>query len=77
MSPNNSQEILPDGFKMTELGFLRQDLLQLGSSHSARKTIEKKISVGILEPVGDTTYDKTFIASEILKIIHDKNDNRA
>jgi Fic family protein len=37
--------------------------------HTARKSIEKLVSVGILKQVGESSYGKTFIAEEILQTI--------
>ncbi len=50
-----------------------QRLLQVGSYHSAQKTIEKLVSVGILQPIHETTYEKTYLAAEILSAIHDES----
>lgn len=47
-----------------------QRLLQVGSYHSARKTVEKLVSAGILQPEGEATYGKAYIAAEILRIVH-------
>ncbi len=49
-----------------------QRLLQVGSYHSAQRSIEKLISAGILQPADDTVYGKTYVAAEILDIIHDE-----
>jgi Fic family protein len=49
-----------------------QRLLKVGSYHSARKNVEKLVSAGILQPEGDATYGKTYIAAEILRIVHDR-----
>ncbi|RME90529.1 MAG: Fic family protein [Anaerolineae bacterium] len=49
-----------------------QRLLQVGSYHSARKNVEKLVSAGILHPAEETTYGKTYMAIEILRIIHDE-----
>ena len=37
--------------------------------HTARKSIEKLVSVGVLKQVGESSYGKTFIAEEILQTI--------
>ncbi len=37
---------------------------------SAQRNVEKLVSMGILEPVGEATYGKTFVASKILAIIN-------
>jgi len=34
--------------------------------------VEKLVSAGILQPEGDATYGKTYIAAEILRIVHDR-----
>lgn len=47
-----------------------QRLLQVGSYHSARKTVEKLVSAGILQQEGEVTYGKVYIAAEILRIVH-------
>lgn len=47
-------------------------LLQVGSYHSAQKNVEKLVSAGILHPAEEATYGKTYIATEILRIIHDE-----
>ncbi len=47
-----------------------QSLLKVGSYHSAQKTIEKLISAGILPPTDTTAYGKTYVAAEILEIVH-------
>lgn len=47
-----------------------QRLLQVGSYHSARKTVEKLVSAGILQPEGRATYGKAYVAAEILRIVH-------
>ena len=49
-----------------------QRLLKVGSYHSARKHVEKLVSAGILQPEGDATYGKTYVAAEILRIVHDR-----
>jgi Fic family protein len=49
-----------------------QRLLKVGSYHSARKHMEKLVSAGILQPEGDATYGKTYLASEILRVVHDR-----
>jgi len=49
-----------------------QRLLKVGSYHSARKNVEKLVSAGILQPEGDATYGKTYVAAEILRIVHDR-----
>lgn len=49
-----------------------QRLLQVGSYHSARKHVEKLVSAGILQPEGDATYGKTYVAAEILRVVHDR-----
>lgn len=49
-----------------------QRLLELGSYHSAQKNVEKLVGAGILQPADDATYGKTYIAAEILRIIHDQ-----
>ena len=37
--------------------------------HTARKSIEKLVSVGILKRVGESSYGKIFVAEEILRTI--------
>jgi len=49
-----------------------QRLLQVSSYHSAQKNIEKLVSAGILQPAHETTYGKTYIAAEILDVLHDE-----
>lgn len=50
-------------------------MLQVGSYHSAQKNVEKLVNAGILQPREDVTYGKTYIAAEILRIIHDEAQN--
>jgi len=40
--------------------------------HSAQRSIEKLVRAGVLRPVGDASYGKTYLAQEILDIIVDK-----
>ena len=49
-----------------------QRLLQVGSYHSARKHVEKLVNAGILQSEGDATYGKTYVAAEILRVVHDR-----
>jgi Fic family protein len=49
-----------------------QRLLRVGSYHGAQKNVEKLVSAGILRPAEETTYGKTYMAAEILRIIHDE-----
>jgi Fic family protein len=46
-----------------------QRILGVKQYHTARKSIEKLISVGILKQVGESSYGKTFVAEEILQTI--------
>jgi Fic family protein len=39
---------------------------------SAQRNVEKLVTAGILRPVGDASYGKTYLAAEILDIIVDK-----
>jgi len=46
-----------------------QRILGVKQYHTARKSIEKLVSVGILKQVGESSYGKTFMAEEILHTI--------
>ena len=46
-----------------------QRILGAKQYHTARKSIEKLISVGIIKQVGGSSYGKTFVAEEVLQII--------
>jgi Fic family protein len=46
-----------------------QRILGVKQYHTARKSIEKLISVGILKQMGESSYGKTFVAEEILQTI--------
>ena len=46
-----------------------QRILGVKQYHTARKSIEKLVSVGILKQVGESSYGKTFVAEEILQTI--------
>jgi len=48
-----------------------QRLLQV-AYHSAQNNVEKLVKANILQPVGDVSYGKTYIATEIMGIIHDQ-----
>jgi len=37
--------------------------------HTARKSIEKLVAVGILKQMGESSYGKSFIAEEILQTV--------
>lgn len=41
---------------------------------SAQRNVEKLVTAGILQPVGDASYGKTYLAAEILDIIVDKGN---
>lgn len=41
---------------------------------SAQRKVEKLATAGILRPVGDASYGKTYLAAEILDIIVDKEN---
>jgi len=41
---------------------------------SAQRNVEKLVTAGILRPVGDASYGKTYLAAEILDIIVDKKN---
>ncbi len=45
-----------------------QRLLGVNQYHSARRNVEKLVEVGILQQIGESSYGKTFVADEILKI---------
>jgi len=36
---------------------------------SARRNVEKLVTAGILQQVGESSYGKTFVAQEILRVI--------
>jgi len=42
---------------------------------SAQRNVEKLVTAGILRPVGDASYGKTYLAAEILDIIVDKENH--
>ncbi len=42
---------------------------------SAQRNVEKLVTAGILRPVGDASYGKTYLAAEILVIIVDKENH--
>lgn len=46
-----------------------QRLLQV-AYHSARNNVERLVQMGILQPLGNVSYGKTYVAAEILNIIH-------
>lgn len=46
-----------------------QRILGVKQYHTARKSIEKLISAGILKQIGESSYGKTFVAEEILQTI--------
>jgi len=41
---------------------------------SAQRSVEKLLTAGILRPVGDASYGKTYLAGEILDIITDQEN---
>jgi Fic family protein len=46
-----------------------QDKLELKSYRGAKLIVEKLVQIGILQPIGPTTYGKTFYAAEVLAIL--------
>ena len=46
-----------------------QRILGVKQYHTARKSMEKLVAVGILKQVGESSYGKSFIAEEILQTI--------
>jgi Fic family protein len=48
-----------------------QRLLQV-AYHSAQNNVERLVKAGILQPAGDVSYGKTYIATEIMGIIQDQ-----
>ena len=42
--------------------------------HSARRNVEKLVTAGILQPAADASYAKTYLATEILDIIVDVDE---
>lgn len=48
------------------------DVLQV-TYHSARRCVEKLVSAGILQPVGETRRGRTFVAGETVDAISDVN----
>jgi Fic family protein len=46
-----------------------QRQLDVKQYHSARRHIRQLVKLGILKPVDESTYGKTFVAAEILRLI--------
>jgi hypothetical protein len=46
-----------------------QRQLDVKQYHSARRHVRQLVKLGILKPVDESTYGKTFVAAEILRLI--------
>jgi hypothetical protein len=49
-----------------------QRLLEV-TYRSTQNNVERLVHAGILQPMGDVSYDKTYLATEIMDIIVDKD----
>jgi Fic family protein len=49
-----------------------QKLLKVKSYHTAQSAIEKLLDLKILSPLNDSSYEKRYVASDILGIIADR-----